>query len=154
MGFEPTVRLPVRLISSQVPSTNSATLPLRSNQGREDSVNCRRVDDLVSLHRSQTSEICERCRLWQQNSRLRRKFLLPFGEKSFASKELKKKQQSLAEVRCNILAFLSSFINRPSPSQGPVFSDRGTRSYRRACTWLGGGGQLMSDSWRRTIVRP
>ena len=49
VGFEPTVRLPVRLISSQVPSTNSATLPLRSNQGREDSVNCRLVDDLVDL---------------------------------------------------------------------------------------------------------
>jgi hypothetical protein len=47
VGFEPTVRLPVRLISSQVPSTNSATLPLRLNQGREDSVNCRLVDDLV-----------------------------------------------------------------------------------------------------------
>jgi hypothetical protein len=30
VGFEPTVRLPVRLISSQVPSTNSATLPLRA----------------------------------------------------------------------------------------------------------------------------
>ena len=49
VGFEPTVRLPVRLISSQVPSTNSATLPLRSNQGREDSANCRLVDDLVDL---------------------------------------------------------------------------------------------------------
>ena len=48
VGFEPTVRLPVRLISSQVPSTNSATLPLSLNQGREDSVNCRLVDDLVT----------------------------------------------------------------------------------------------------------
>jgi hypothetical protein len=28
VGFEPTVRLLVRLISSQVPSSNSATLPL------------------------------------------------------------------------------------------------------------------------------
>ena len=27
-GFEPAVRLPARLISSQVPSTNSATLPV------------------------------------------------------------------------------------------------------------------------------
>ena len=49
VGFEPTVRLPVRLISSQVPSTNSATLPFRSNQGREDSVNRHLVDDLIDL---------------------------------------------------------------------------------------------------------
>jgi hypothetical protein len=36
VGFEPTVQLPVRLISSQVPSTNSATLPfvLKSGTGR------------------------------------------------------------------------------------------------------------------------
>ena len=47
MGFEPTDQLLDRLISSQVPSTNSATLPLRSNQGREDSVNRYVVDDLV-----------------------------------------------------------------------------------------------------------
>jgi hypothetical protein len=47
VGFEPTVRLPVRLISSQVPSTNSATLPLRLNQGREDSLIYRLVDGLV-----------------------------------------------------------------------------------------------------------
>ena len=49
VGFEPTVQLPVRLISSQVPSTNSATLPLRSNRGGEDSVNRCVVDDLVDL---------------------------------------------------------------------------------------------------------
>ena len=30
VGFEPTIRFPVRLISSQVPSTNSATLPFGS----------------------------------------------------------------------------------------------------------------------------
>jgi hypothetical protein len=141
VGFEPTVRLPVRLISSQVPSTNSATLPLRSNQGREDSVNCRLVDDLVSL----------------QNSRLRRKFYCLFGEKNFARKDSRRNNslapRSALQHSC-ILEYLSSLINRPSPSQGPVFSDRGTRSYRRACTWLGGGGPLMSDSWRRTIVRP
>jgi hypothetical protein len=47
VGFEPTVRLPVRLISSQVPSTNSATLPLHLNQGPEDSVNRRLVEGLV-----------------------------------------------------------------------------------------------------------
>jgi hypothetical protein len=49
VGFEPTVRLPVRLISSQVPSTSSATLPFHLNKGREDSVNRRLVDDLVDL---------------------------------------------------------------------------------------------------------
>ena len=42
VGFEPTVRLPVRLISSQVPSTNSATLPF-SEQGGEDSKICGNV---------------------------------------------------------------------------------------------------------------
>jgi hypothetical protein len=49
VGFEPTVRLPVRLISSQVPSTNSATLPLHSNKGRENTANRQLVDDLVDL---------------------------------------------------------------------------------------------------------
>jgi hypothetical protein len=48
VGFEPTVRLPVRLISSQVPSTSSATLPSIQNQGGEDIVKHSLVDELVS----------------------------------------------------------------------------------------------------------
>jgi hypothetical protein len=47
VGFEPTVRFPVRLISSQVPSTSSATLPSIQNQGGEDIVKHSLVDDLV-----------------------------------------------------------------------------------------------------------
>src|ERR1700731_1768472 len=59
VGFEPTVRLPVRLISSQVPSTNSATLPLLRNKGGEDSVNRLVVDDLVTGSRSkQSAALC------------------------------------------------------------------------------------------------
>jgi hypothetical protein len=46
VGFEPTVRLPVRLISSQVPSTNSATLPYslcknRANEATAKKGNCK-----------------------------------------------------------------------------------------------------------------
>ena len=115
VGFEPTVRLPVRLISSQVPSTNSATLPLRPNQGREDSVNCRLVDDLVSLHRSQILglEICERCRLWQQNSRLRRKFYCLLERRVLLAKNSRRNNRlaprSASQHSC-ILEYLSSFV--------------------------------------------
>jgi hypothetical protein len=48
VGFEPTVRLPVRLISSQVPSTSSATLPSIWKQGREDILKDSLVDELVA----------------------------------------------------------------------------------------------------------
>jgi hypothetical protein len=47
VGFEPTETLRFRLISSQVPSTNSATLPSHRNEGGEDILNFWLVDDLV-----------------------------------------------------------------------------------------------------------
>src|SRR5271165_3514074 len=97
VGFEPTVRLPVRLISSQVPSTNSATLPLRSNQGSEDSVNCLLVDALVSL----------------QNSRLRRKFYCLLERRVSLAKNSRRNNslapRSALQHSC-ILEYLSSLL--------------------------------------------
>jgi hypothetical protein len=49
VGFEPTVALLLRLISSQVPSTNSATLPLIQKQGSENIAKKAIVDDLACL---------------------------------------------------------------------------------------------------------
>jgi hypothetical protein len=49
VGFEPTVALLLRLISSQVPSTSSATLPLIQKQGGENIAKKAIVDDLVPV---------------------------------------------------------------------------------------------------------
>jgi len=73
-----------------------------------------KAEGMLACIAHKSLEICERCRLWQQNSPAAPKILLLFGEKSFnrqelkhsRTQELKKNQKSRAEVR--IAAFLHS----------------------------------------------
>ena len=61
---------------------------------------------------------------------------------------------SLTRISEGVKSKAEPGINRLPLFPGLVFSARGTRSYRRACTLLDGECRRFSDSWHQTIEKP